>query len=233
MLDGGFIQNSKLLIQNFAACAECAFPNEHRSFQSSVFRGEPGLPNFNERRPVGLVCGFQGSEVFLPCCLRLWGKFQFRKVEASEQFEQEEANRPAIEVCEGVNGQKPSLCKRKKLQGEIAYAGTGFLPPSGKISAIIAHKHWNHRRLGRFEIPDANINRSPFSCPIWNQFDRDEVVNFSRKIFIKGVIGKITAIDAGFNNENFLGEEWSYLGVGEDAPHCFNKAGSSSLACIA
>ena len=36
MLDGGFIQNSKLLIQNFAVCAECAFPEEHRSFQSSV-----------------------------------------------------------------------------------------------------------------------------------------------------------------------------------------------------
>ena len=43
MVDGGFIQNSKLLIQNFAVCAECAFPKEHRSFQSSVFRGEAGL----------------------------------------------------------------------------------------------------------------------------------------------------------------------------------------------
>jgi hypothetical protein len=29
MLDGGFIQNSKLLIQNFAARAECAFPRDH------------------------------------------------------------------------------------------------------------------------------------------------------------------------------------------------------------
>jgi hypothetical protein len=163
----------------------------------------------------------------------LWGKFQFRKVEASEQFEQEEANRPAIEVCKGVNGQKPPLCKRKKLQGEIAYAGTSFLPPSGKISAIIPHEHWHHRRLGRFEIPDANINRSPFSCPIRNQIDRDESVDFSRKIFIKGVIGKITAIDAGFDDENLLGQEWSYLGVGEDAPCCFNKAGSSIRACIA
>ena len=168
-----------------------------------------------------------------PSLDRTGGKFQLRKVEASEQFEQEEANRPAIEVCKGVNGQKPPLCKRKKLQGEIAYAGTGFLPPSGKISAIIAHEHWNHRRLGRLEIPDVNINRSPFSCPIWNQIDRDEAVNFRRKIFIKGVIGKITAIDAGFDDENLLGQEWNYLGVGEDAPCCFNKAGSSIRACIA
>ena len=30
-------------IQNFAVCAECAFPSEHRSFQSSIFRGEAGL----------------------------------------------------------------------------------------------------------------------------------------------------------------------------------------------
>jgi hypothetical protein len=29
MLDGGFIQNSKLLIQNFPARAECAFPTDH------------------------------------------------------------------------------------------------------------------------------------------------------------------------------------------------------------
>ena len=29
MLDGGFIQNSKLLIQNFAACAESSFPRDH------------------------------------------------------------------------------------------------------------------------------------------------------------------------------------------------------------
>jgi hypothetical protein len=29
MFNGGFIQNSKLLIQNFAACAECAFPRDH------------------------------------------------------------------------------------------------------------------------------------------------------------------------------------------------------------
>jgi len=201
--------------------------------QGSVFRGEAGLPSFNQWSPVGAVSGFQCEKILFPLLIGLGGKFQLRKVEASEQFEQEEANRPAIEVCKGVNGQKPPLCKRKKLQGEIAYAGTGFLPPSGKISAIIAHEHWNHRRLGRFEIPDANINRSPFSCPIWNQIDRDEAVNFSRKIFIKGVIGKITAIDAGFDDENLLGQVWSYLGVGEDAPCCFNKAGSSIRACIA
>jgi hypothetical protein len=180
-----------------------------------------------------LVSRFQCEEILFPFVIGLWGKFQFRKVEASEQFEQEEANRPAIEVCEGVNGQKPSLCKRKKLQGEIAYAGTGFMPAGCKIRAIIPHEHWNNRRLRRLEIPNANINRSPFSCPIWNQIDRDETVDFSRKIFIKGVIGKITAIDAGFNNENLLGQEWSYLGVGEDAPCCFNKAGSSIRACIA
>jgi hypothetical protein len=29
MVDGGFIQNSKLLIQNFAGRAECAFPRDH------------------------------------------------------------------------------------------------------------------------------------------------------------------------------------------------------------
>jgi len=29
MLDGEFIQNSKLLIQNFAGRAECAFPRDH------------------------------------------------------------------------------------------------------------------------------------------------------------------------------------------------------------
>jgi hypothetical protein len=56
MLDGGFIQNSKLLIQNFAARAECAFPRDHfltgfteltglvglgqEEIQASVFRGE-------------------------------------------------------------------------------------------------------------------------------------------------------------------------------------------------
>ena len=56
MLNVGFIQNSKLLIQNFAACAECEFPRDHfltgfteltglvglgqEEIQSSVFRGE-------------------------------------------------------------------------------------------------------------------------------------------------------------------------------------------------
>ena len=38
---------------------------------------------------------------------------------------------------------------------------------------------------------------------------------------------------AGFDDENLLGQEWRYLGVGEDAPCCFNKAGSSIRACIA
>jgi hypothetical protein len=45
--------------------------------------------------------------------------------------------------------------------------------------------------------------------------------------------GKISAIDAGFYDENLLGKQWSYLVVGEDAPRCFNKAGSSIRACIA
>jgi len=180
-----------------------------------------------------LVSSFQCEEILFPLLIGLGSKFQFRKVEASEQFEQEEANRPAIEVCEGVNGQKPSLCKRKKLQGEIAYAGTGFMPAGGKIRAIIPHEHWNNRRLRRFEIPNANINRSPFSCPIWNQIERDETVNFSRKTFIKEVAGKIPAIDARFNEKNLLGKEWRYIGVGEDASSCFNKAGGSIRACIA
>ena len=34
MLDGGFIQNSKLLIQNFAAHAECSFPRDHFLIES-------------------------------------------------------------------------------------------------------------------------------------------------------------------------------------------------------
>ncbi len=87
--------------------------------QSSVFRGEAGLPSFNQWSPVGAVSGFQCEKILFPLLIGLGGKFQLRKVEASEQFEQEEANRPTIEVCKGVNGQKPPLCKRKKLQGEL------------------------------------------------------------------------------------------------------------------
>jgi hypothetical protein len=43
MLDGGFIQNSKLLIQNFAACAECAFPTDHFLTGFTELTGLAGL----------------------------------------------------------------------------------------------------------------------------------------------------------------------------------------------
>ena len=57
-------------------------------------------------------------------------------------------------------------------------------------------------------------------------------MNLGAKIFIKGVVREIPTIDAGFNDENLLGQEWRYLGVGKDAPRCFNKTGGSIRSSI-
>ena len=48
MLDGGFIQHSKLPIQNFAACAECAFPRDHGVFNFGFW-----MMDWGEEKPNG------------------------------------------------------------------------------------------------------------------------------------------------------------------------------------
>jgi len=110
-----------------------------------------------------------------------------------------------------MNGQKPPFRKRQELQGETTYPRTGFLPPSGKISSIVAHEHWHPWWFGRLKVTDTHINRSPFSCPVGNEIHRNEAMNLGAKIFIEGVFREIPTIDAGFDDENLLGQEWRYL----------------------
>jgi hypothetical protein len=53
MLDGGFIQNSKLLIQNFAARAECAFPKNIHEVRISFVAAIPtGTTARRTRQPA-------------------------------------------------------------------------------------------------------------------------------------------------------------------------------------
>ena len=81
---------------------------------SGWFRGGEALfPNLDERAEVILIGGFKRGEIGAAFALAFGFQAHRRKVEAAQEFAQEEPNDASVEILKGMHGQKAAFAKAR------------------------------------------------------------------------------------------------------------------------
>jgi hypothetical protein len=147
-----------------------------------------------------------------------------------QDLQQEEADRPTVEILKRVNRQKPTFGESEKLQRQIARDIGGMLPSGNQVPAVIPHAERNLGRQRRMEIPDPDLDRAPASRPLGNKFKANRAMKIGDKVFIDRAIGKFTGVYPRLKPDDLLGEQRSYLRVGENTSRGIEISGGTIWA---
>ena len=189
------------------------------------------LPDLHERLPVCTVGRFESGEVGFAFRLGLGGKHDAGQVKAAEKFEQEKANGAAVEILEGVNGEKAPFGEGEKLQHENS-GGVGSRSPADlKVSTVVAHLERDKVRGWRDETPHADFDGAPASRPVWHEIVADQAMKLLEEDFVERGSGEGCFVDSLLNAQHTLSQKRRYLAVGKDSASGFNPAGGVVRAC--
>jgi hypothetical protein len=80
------------------------------------------------------------------------------------------------------------------------------------------------------EIPDPDLDRAPASRPLGNKLKANRAMKIGDKVFIDRAIGKFTGVYPRLEPDDLLGEQRSYLRVGENTSRGIEISGGTIRA---
>lgn len=148
-------------------------------------------PNFHERSPVALVGGFEGGKIRGAIRLGLRGEDDAGEIEATEQFEQKEADGAAVKIAKRMHGEEASLRKSQKLQREVRQSGGRFGPPGREIGGIAAHLLRDEVGRRGLEPADGDFDDAPASGPLRHQIAAEAGVEIEEEVYVERAGGEM------------------------------------------